>query len=349
MEKLNSDFPDQALRKNWRSLVAAYEQPDMRRSLWQMANSIVPYFILWGLMVWSLQISYWLTLALAVPAAGFMMRIFIIFHDCGHGSFFKSKRLNTLVGWITGILTFTAFHYWTRDHAVHHATAGDLDRRGVGDVDTLTVKEYLALPPWRRFIYRAMRNPFFMLVIGAPLVFLVAHRIARPGVGRRERNSIIWTNLALVAIILLLSLTIGFKAFVLVQLPILMLGTAAGVWLFYVQHQFEGVYWRRHSEWNYLASALQGASYYKLPRLLQWFSGNIGFHHLHHLSPRIPNYNLEKCQRENPAFHGVQPLTLRSSLRSLRLRMYDEDRHRLIGYRELKQLLQAGALDSATL
>jgi omega-6 fatty acid desaturase (delta-12 desaturase) len=342
MTERYSDIPDPALRRNWRKLVAPYQQPDLRRSLWQIATSIPPYLLLWGLMVWSLQTSYWLTLLLAIPAAGFMMRTFIILHDCGHGSFFKSQRANTIVGTISGVLTFTAFHYWTRDHAVHHATAGDLDRRGVGDVDTLTVKEYLALSPMRRFVYRMMRNPIFMFFIGAPLVFLVVHRIPRPGVGKRERNSVWWTNLALVAIISLLSLAIGFKNFVLVQYPILAIGTAAGVWMFYVQHQFEGVYWRRHNEWDYLTSALRGASYYKLPRLLQWFSGNIGFHHLHHLSPRIPNYNLERCQKENPTFNCVEPLSLRTSLHSLRLRMYDEERRQLIGYRELKQLCLAG-------
>jgi omega-6 fatty acid desaturase (delta-12 desaturase) len=336
------NFPDPVLRNNWRALVAKYQHPNLRSSLWQIANSLLPFFFLWGLMVWSLQFSYWLTLALAIPAAGFMMRIFIIFHDCGHGSLFKSQRANAIVGSITGVLTFTPFHYWTRDHAIHHATAGDLDRRGVGDVETLTVKEYLALSPVRKFIYQLMRNPLFMLAIGAPLVFIVVHRIPRPGVGRRERISVLWTDLALVGIIVLLSLTIGFKTFLLVHFPIVLLGTAVGVWLFYVQHQFEGVYWRRHSDWDYLSSALQGASFYKLPRLLQWFSGNIGFHHLHHLAPRIPNYNLEKCQVENPAFNCVQPLMLRSSLRSLRLRLYDEDNLRMISFRELKQLRQAG-------
>jgi acyl-lipid omega-6 desaturase (Delta-12 desaturase) len=340
MNKKSNLSPDAELKKKWRALVAPYQRPDLGRSLWQLANSLLPYLFLWGVMIWSLQFSYWLTLALALPAAGFMVRIFIIFHDCGHSSFFKSQRANTLVGFITGVLTYTSYHYWSRDHAIHHATAGDLDRRGIGDVETLTVKEYLALSPRRKLMYRVMRNPFIMLVIGAPLVFLVAHRFARKGVGQRERRSVWWTNLTLAGIILLLSLTIGFKAFLLIQLPILVLGTAAGVWLFYVQHQYEEVYWRRHQEWDYLYSALQGASYYKLPRLLQWFSGNIGFHHLHHLSPRIPNYNLEKCHVENPEFECVPALTIRESLSSLRLRLYDEQEKRMIGFRELKQLRQ---------
>jgi acyl-lipid omega-6 desaturase (Delta-12 desaturase) len=328
------DFPD--LRKNWRAIIAPYQQPEMRRSLWQIANTVLPYLALWALMAWTSHFAYWLTLILAVPAAGFMMRTFIIFHDCGHGSFFNDKRLNTWVGRVTGVLTFTAFYYWTHDHAIHHATAGDLDRRGVGDVETLTVKEYLALPGYRRLAYRMMRNPFFMLVIGAPLVFLVFHRLWAPGSAQRERSSVIWTDISLAAVFAVLVWALGFKTVVMVHLPILWLGTAGGVWLFYVQHQFEGVYWRRHSEWDYLDSALQGASYYKLPKILQWFSGNIGFHHLHHLSPRIPNYRLEACQKENPVFQAVQPLTLLTSLRSLRLRLYDEERRRLIGFRELK-------------
>jgi acyl-lipid omega-6 desaturase (Delta-12 desaturase) len=331
-------YPSADLRKNWRKLVARYQQSDRRKSLWQLTNSIGPYFLLWGLMVWSLQISYWLTLALSVPAAGFLLRIFIIFHDCGHGSFFKSQRANAIAGYITGLITFTAFHYWTRDHAIHHATAGDLDRRGVGDVDTITVQEYLALPFWRRLAYRAMRQPFILFIFGAPLVFLVAHRFWRPGVGKRERNSVISTNLALLVLFLGLGLALGFKTVLLVQLPILWLGTIAGVWLFYVQHQFEGVYWRRHGEWDYLDSALQGASYYKLPRLLKWFTGSIGFHHLHHLAPRIPNYNLEKCHAENPVFQSVPTLTLFSSLRSLRLRVYDEQNRRLISFGEVRKL-----------
>jgi acyl-lipid omega-6 desaturase (Delta-12 desaturase) len=337
-------FKDPQLRKNWRGLVSHYAQSDWRRSVWQLVNTLVPYFILLGLMVWSLQYSYWLTLALAVPAAAFLMRIFIIFHDCGHGSFFKSQRANAVTGYLTGILTFTAYHYWTRDHAIHHATAGDLDRRGVGDVDTLTVEEYLALPAWRRLAYRVMRQPFFLLVIGAPVVFLFAHRFYRKGVGRRERNSVLWTNLALLGIILISSLTIGLKAYLMVQLPIIWLASMGGVWLFYVQHQFEGVYWRRHEQWDYLESALMGASFYKLPRILQWFTGSIGFHHLHHLAPRIPNYNLEKCHADNPVFQGVKTLTLLSSMRSLRLRLYDEERGRLIGFRELKLLREAEAL-----
>jgi omega-6 fatty acid desaturase (delta-12 desaturase) len=342
MQPITLDPDEAVLRKNWRQAVAPYERPDVRTSVMQIATSVLPFVLLWALMAWSVSISYWLTLALAIPTAGFMIRTFIIFHDCGHGSFFKSTRWNTIVGYITGILTLTAYHYWTRDHAIHHATAGDLDRRGVGDVKVITVKEYQALPRWGKVGYRIMRNPFIMFFIGAPLVFIVVHRIPRPGIGKRERNSVWITNAALLALGLLLSWAIGFKTLVMVELPVLMLTTTFGVWMFYVQHQYEGVYWRRHAEWSYLDAGLKGASFYKLPRFLQWFTGNIGFHHIHHLAPKIPNYRLEQCLRENKIFQCVQPLTLRTSLRSLRLRLYDEDLQDMVGYRELRQASSPG-------
>jgi len=327
---------DEILRTSWKKAVARYQTPSVGRSLWQLANSVVPFVVLWYLAYRSLAVSYWLTLALAVPAAGFMVRIFIIFHDAGHGSFFKSQRANTLVGYLTGILTFTPFDQWRHDHAIHHATAGDLDRRGVGDVPTMTVKEWREAPPVKRWSYRLMRNPLVLFGVGQLAVFLVSHRFFSPKAGRREKWSVVWTNLALAALIGGLCWLIGWKAFVLVELPIVWLGGAIGEWLFYVQHQFQGVYWARHADWDYLSSAMKGASYYKLPRLLQWFTGNIGFHHIHHLSPKIPNYNLERCHRENPMFHSAPTLTLRSSLNSLRLRLYDEDSGRMVGFAAAK-------------
>jgi omega-6 fatty acid desaturase (delta-12 desaturase) len=325
----------------WQQVIAKYQQPQVSRSVWQVINTLVPYFALWFLMVLSLKVSYWLTLLLAIPAAGFMMRTFILFHDCGHGSFFESKRANDTLGIITGILTFTPYYSWRHAHAVHHATVADLDRRGVGDVWTLTVKEYQALPGWNKLVYRVVRNPLIMFTIGSLAVFLIGHRFAKHGDARRERFSVYWTNLALLGVITLLSFMIGLKAFILVQLPILFFGTSAGVWLFYVQHQFEGTYWARHNNWDYLTAALQGSSFYKLPRVLQWFSGNIGFHHIHHVSPRIPNYLLENCHNAHPLFREVKPLTLLSSLRSLRLRLWDEDTQKLVGYAELKQMQKA--------
>ncbi len=338
MDSTVAGNPEQPNKLSWQKIIAPYQHSDNLRSIWQMCNSLIPYFALWILMVFSLQISYWLTLLLAIPAAGFMIRIFIIFHDCGHGSFFKSKRANDTVGIITGILTFTPYYNWRQHHAVHHATVADLDRRGVGDILTLTVAEYQALSSWKKFGYRLVRNPWIIFTIGSLGVFLIGHRFFSRKDGRRERNSVLWTNLALLLIIVLLSAIIGFKAFVLVQLPILFLGTSVGVWLFYVQHQFEGVYWARHSRWDYLSAALQGSSFYKLPRVLQWFTGNIGYHHIHHISPRIPNYFLEKCHKEQAMFQQVKPLTLRSSLKSLSLRLYDEDAKRLVGFRSIRPM-----------
>jgi acyl-lipid omega-6 desaturase (Delta-12 desaturase) len=332
---------DEIGKLTWQQVIAKYQHPSISRSTWQVINTLVPYFALWFLMVLSLKVSYWLTLLLAIPTAGFMMRTFILFHDCGHGSFFESKRANDTLGIITGILTFTPYYSWRHAHAVHHATVADLDRRGVGDVWTLTVKEYQALPGWKKLVYRVVRNPLIMFTIGSLAVFLIGHRFAKRGDARRERFSVYWTNLALLGIITLLSFTIGLKAFILVQLPILFFGTSAGVWLFYVQHQFEGTYWARHDNWDYLTAALKGSSFYKLPGVLQWFTGNIGFHHIHHVSPRIPNYLLEKCHNSYPLFRQVKPLTLLSSLRSLRLRLWDEDAQKLVGYAELKKLQNA--------
>jgi omega-6 fatty acid desaturase (delta-12 desaturase) len=334
IESTPSTFSPKASTLPWQQAVAGYQNAELRRSLWQMLNSIAPFFILWYLAYRSLNVSYWLTLLFAFFAALFVMRVFIIFHDCGHGSFFKSQKANDFVGILTGIVTFTPYYAWRHSHAVHHATAGDLDRRGVGDVWTLTYDEYLRLPFWHRMFYRLYRNPFAIFVVGPTIDFVVLQRL--PGVNAspkaREKNSVVWTNLALLGIFIGMGLTIGFREYILVQLPIIAIASSIGVWLFYVQHQYENVYWERHENWDFATAALHGSSFYKLPRILQWFSGNIGFHHIHHLSPRIPNYNLEACHNENEIFHDIEPLTLRTSLKSLRVRLWDEDRHQMIGY-----------------
>jgi omega-6 fatty acid desaturase (delta-12 desaturase) len=320
----------------WKKIVKDYQKPELRRSLFQVGNTLVPYFLLWGLMLWSLNVSYLLTLIIAILAAGFMVRSFIIFHDCGHGSFFESQRANDVLGFITGLISFTPYYHWRRNHAVHHATAGDLDRRGTGDVLTITVAEYLGLPWWKRLGYRIMRWPPFLFTIGALFVFIFGHRVWGPGTGKRERESVIFTNLALIGIFTLAHFTIGLKAYILVQLPILFFGCAVGVWLFYIQHNFEGVYWERHDKWSFVDAAMKGSSFYKLPKVLQWFTGNIGFHHIHHLSPRIPNYNLEKCHNDNLLFQNVRPLTILSSMKSLKFRLWDEKNRKLIGFGDLE-------------
>ncbi|MFQ5882602.1 MAG: fatty acid desaturase [Candidatus Methylomirabilales bacterium] len=330
----------------WRQAVAKYENPDLRRSLWQAVNTFIPYCILWYVTYRSLEVSYWMTLALSVLTAGFLVRIFIIFHDCGHGSFFKSQKANDMLGFIAGILTFTPYYGWRHEHATHHATAGDLDRRGVGDIWTLTVEEYLALSPRKRFEYRLYRNPLVMFVIGPLFVFLIRHRFAQRTASKRERYNVYWTNLAIVGTVALMSVTIGIKAYVLVHLPIIMIASAAGVWLFYVQHQYEGVYWERHENWDYVTVALQGSSFYKLPKVLHWFTGNIGFHHIHHLSPRIPNYYLERCHKESPMFQDVKSITLLASLKSFTFRLWDEERRKLVGFGYIKALRNKQALAS---
>jgi omega-6 fatty acid desaturase (delta-12 desaturase) len=318
-------------------MVAPYQQPRLWRSLWEVLNTFIPYFFLWYLAYRSLAVSYWLTLLVAIPAAGFLIRVFIILHDAGHGSFFKNQRANDWVGVAAGILTLTPYFQWRHDHALHHASSGDLDRRGVGDVWTLTVNEYVALPRWRRLAYRAYRHPLVMFLLGPLYLFIIAHRFVAPTSTRpRERQSVHVTNLALLGLVLGLSWLIGWQSVLLVHLPILVLSSTAGVWMFYVQHQFEDTYWQSHPDWKYAAAALQGSSYYKLPRLLQWFTGNIGLHHIHHLSPRIPNYNLQRCYDENPLLRQVTIVTFWESFKTVSLKLWDEERGLLVGFRALK-------------
>ena len=318
-----------------RKLAANYQNPDLRRSIWQIVNTVIPYFLLWSAMIWSLRGSYMITLLFALPAAGMVVRIFIIFHDCGHGSFFKSSKANHWVGTILGILVFTPYFHWRQAHATHHATAGNLDKRGVGDVWTMTVDEYMKASSWKRLTYRVYRNPFIMFGIGPLVVFLITHRFASKSSKKRERNSVILANFALVIIIAFMSLAIGLKNFVLIQLPVIWIATMVGVWMFYVQHQFEGVYWERAKDWDYVRAGLEGSSFYQLPKVLQWFTGNIGFHHIHHLSPKIPNYLLESCHKENSIFQ-VKPVRLLNSMKSLTLRLWDEQNRKLVSFRILK-------------
>ena len=322
----------------WKEIVARYQKPAIGRAVWQIVNTLVPYAVIWYLMFRSLEISYWITAPLAILAGGFLVRVFIIFHDCGHGSFFKSRKANDILGFITGVLTFTPYYYWRWEHALHHGSAGDLDRRGSGDVWTLTVREYLQSSRWKRFAYRLARNPVVLFVVAPLFLFLIKHRFPFGKTSPRERHSVYWTNLAIVGMAAILSWIFGIKAYVMLQLAVMTVAGSAGVWLFYVQHQFDGVYWERSGEWDYTTAALKGSSFYKLPKVLQWFSGNIGFHHIHHLSPRIPNYHLEKCQKAESLFQSVKPVTLLSSFRSFTFRLWDEQRGKLVGYRHLRTL-----------
>src|SRR5262245_11464054 len=327
-----------AVTPHWQDLVKKYQVPDKWRSVWQIVNSVIPYIAMWYLMYRSLSVSYWLTLLLAIPAAGFMTRVFIIMHDCGHGSFFKSSRANHIVGTVCGILTHTPYFQWTREHAIHHASSGDLGRRGVGDVSTLTVNEYLALSRWERLKYRLYRHPLVMLGIGPHYIFLLTQRFPGKHSGRRERNNVYVTNLGLLVLYGFLWWAMGLKALLMISAPLLIIAGAAGVWLFYVQHQYEDTYWRARDEWDYATSALLGSSYYKLTRVAQWFTGNIGFHHIHHLSPKIPNYKLQQCHEENPLFQESTVLGFWKSLKSASLRLWDEEQQQMVGFGHLKTL-----------
>lgn len=317
----------------WSKKLGPYMQASPGRSWWQLVNSVGAYLALWVAMVYSLQVSYWLTLALAVPAAGFLVRIFIIFHDCGHGSFFASRKLNQTIGIICGLMVFTPYHRWHYEHQVHHQTVGNLDKRGMGDVLTMTVEEYRNSPKNKRFWYRMYRNPLILLLIVPLLLFTLVYRL--PGGDRSLKMNIQThaTTLALVLIIAAVSLLIGFKTFLIIQLPVLLMASLAGVWLFYLQHQYKDVVWERSANWDYKKMAIKGSSFLKLPPVLQFFSGNIGYHHIHHLGPGIPNYYLQKCHSENPMFQK-DPLPLREALGSIFYRLWDEENHRLVTFKQ---------------
>jgi omega-6 fatty acid desaturase (delta-12 desaturase) len=322
----------------WKAIVARYQKPSVARGVWQIVNTLLPYAGLWYLMYLSLAISYWLVVPLAVVAAGFLVRVFIIHHDCGHHSFFKSRLANDVLGFVTGVLTMTPYYHWRWEHALHHSASGDLDRRGTGDVWTWTVQEYLEASRWKRFAYRLARNPIFLFVIAPLFLFGVQHRFPSRGASRRERYSVYWTNVAILGLTLAMGALMGFKTYLLLLLIVMSVSGTAGVWLFYVQHQFDGVYWERGEEWDYTAAALEGSSFYKLPKILQWFSGNIGFHHIHHLSPRIPNYHLEKCHKAEPLFQRVKAITLFASFKSFTFRLWDEQQRKLVGFSHLRTL-----------
>ncbi len=321
----------------WKKIVAQFEVPSTPRALWQLVNTLGPYFGLWGLMYWSRGMSWWITLALAMMAGLFLVRIFIIFHDCGHGSFFKSRVANDTVGFLTGLLTLTPYFHWRWEHSVHHATSGHLDKRGTGDIWTMTVQEYLESSRWKRFAYRLSRNPLVLFIIAPLYLFLVWQRFPAPKANKRERHSVYWMNLAVFTMVATLSLLFSLKIYLLIQLTITTVGGAVGVWMFYVQHQFEDAYWEHADEWDFTTAALQGSSFYKLPKIMQWFTGNIGYHHIHHLSSRIPNYNLESCHEAHELFKGVKPVTMLSSLKSLTFHLWDEQRKKLVSFRQMRQ------------
>lgn len=319
----------------WQKMVMRYNQPSLTKSIWQICNSVIPYLIVLFLMYKSLEYPYWVTLLLTFPAAGFLIRMFIIFHDCGHGSFFKSKKANIIVGKILGIMAFTPYAKWHNQHGAHHATTGNLDKRGIGDVWTMTVEEYEASKPSRKFIYRAFRNPYFMFVIGPLFMVFIMNRFTKKELTRKEKSNMYFTNIMLLIVAVSASLVIGIKAYLIIQIPIILISHSIGLWLFYVQHQFEDTSWERTETWNYETAAVKGSSYLKLNPVLNWFTGNIGFHHVHHLSSRIPNYNLPRCHYENKIFEDVKPITFMATFRTLRLSLWDEANQKLIRIKDI--------------
>lgn len=320
--------------------MAKYQSPSWRQGLWQVATSYVPYFLTLFLMYQALAVSYWLTIALGFVGGSFLLRIFVIFHDCTHGSLLPSKRATNLLGSVTGVLLFTPFYEWRRHHIIHHATSSNLDRRGWWEIKTLTVGEYRQLSRWGRLSYRVYRHPLVLLGFGPLVVFLILQRFCSPGARARERQNVRWTNVAIALMVVGGSLLLGLKNYLVVQFLVVWWAATAGMWLFYVQHQFEDAYWARRGVWSYEGAALEGSSFYRLPKLLQWFSANIGFHHIHHLNAQVPNYQLERCHNENPVFHDVPTLDLRSSWRSLFVRLWDEERQMMVSFRKARQAMR---------
>ena len=320
--------------REWAQLLKAYAQPSTRRSLLQLLVTVVPLVGLWALMALSLDYGYWIALLLALPTAGLVVRLFIIQHDCGHYSFFRSRRANDLLGSLLGVITLTPHAYWRDSHAIHHATSGNLDLRGIGDISLLTVREYEALPRWRRLAYRAYRHPLVFMGLGPTYLFVVKFRLPLDMLRRRWRllPDVLITNVAIAAVIATAGFAIGYADFAMVQVPITLLASSIGVWLFFVQHQFERTHWVPAESWDFHQAALQGSSYFDLPRIMRWFTASIGIHHVHHLCSRIPNYRLDDCLARVPELRQSNRLTLLDAVRCLRLTLWDEERRRLVGF-----------------
>ncbi len=324
--------------KNLRKQIAPFEQPNAKNSVQQLLNTLVPFFLLWFLSYKSLSISYFLTIALCVAASGFLVRIFIIFHDCCHHSFFRNRTANKILGTICGFITMFPYSRWQHEHSVHHATSSNLDKRGTGDIWMLTVEEYVSASSMKKMQYRLYRHPFVMFVLGPIYIFLFKNRFNRKGARLRERFNTYLINIGIAAVIAALCWAIGWESFLMVEGPIFFLSGSAGIWLFYVQHTFEDSYFEGDKEWEYVKAAVEGSSYYKLPKVLQWLTGNIGYHHVHHLSPRVPNYKLEEVHKQTLPLQNVPTITLKTSISSLKFHLWDEHEKKFVGFKEARFL-----------
>jgi acyl-lipid omega-6 desaturase (Delta-12 desaturase) len=321
-------------KPDWYYATEKYAVPSMLKAIIQLLDTFIPYFVLLALMVVTVKnnYSYWITLILGILAGGLLVRIFVIFHDCVHYSFFASRTANRVLGWFCGILACTPFDDWQWAHGKHHATAGDLDRRGYGSVWLMTVDEYRSAPWLLRLKYRLYRNPFILFGVGPEIFFLIINRFPNNGSGRRAHRNVHITTLVLVVIFSIAIYGLGFWDFLRIAAPIWIVSTTAGVWLFYIQHQFPGVYWARHDEWDIMTVALKGCSYYKLPKILQWFTASIGIHNVHHLRTAIPNYNLQKCYDETLQMQDLKSISIQESLSAYRLKLWDEKNQRLVPF-----------------
>ena len=325
---LASATPESAVAR-----LADYRVPSVSRSVWQLCSTLAGFVLCWALAWFSLRHSYLLTLLLAVPTAGFLVRLFILAHDCGHGSFFRSKQANDIVGSLLGVFTLTPYSRWRKQHAIHHATSGNLDRRGIGDVHMLTVREYEQRTPRQQWAYRVYRHPLVLFGIGPLLYFVVLQRLTfEPRTWKKERRSVHLTNLAMAASVVGMCWWLGWASFLLVHAPTVVFASSAGVWLFYVQHHYEAAYWRHQEQWDYVAAGLAGSSYYVLPRWLAWFTADIGLHHIHHVDSHIPNYRLAACFHDHPQLQQALRLTIRESLRCARLKLWDEESGKMVGF-----------------
>jgi acyl-lipid omega-6 desaturase (Delta-12 desaturase) len=327
--------------RDWTKILARYRQPSDARGIAEITITIIPLVALWTAVWAAAGVGYWLSLLLAVPAAGFLVRLFMIQHDCGHGAFFSHRSANDWAGRVIGVLTLTPYDLWRRSHAVHHATLGNLDRRGLGDISTLTLREYAARSRWKRFSYRLYRHPLVMFGIGPAYLFILEQRVPMGSMraGWQPWISTMATNLAIAAAAATIITFIGLKAFLLVYLPIVLLAASIGVWLFYVQHQFEHTLWTDGQNWNWHEAALHSSSHYDLPLVLRWFTANIGVHHVHHLCSSIPYYRLPKVLRDFPELRGVGQLTLLQSFCCVRLVLWDEKQRRLVSFRDARSRL----------
>ena len=328
-----------SIQPGWLSKLRPYETPSLIKSWIQIGTSLIAYLVLMSSMIILVRNDhpYWIVFLISVVTAGFYTRVFIVFHDCCHYSFFKSRSACTILGNICGIVTFTSYTDWQRSHNVHHSTVSNLDRRGAGDVWTMTADEYKSSGILKKLQYRIMRNPFFLFGIGPSFLFLILNRFPGKSSRKKEVLNLIFTNTVIASLIALIYFTIGIKHYLLVQAPVTVIGSTFGMWLFYIQHQYENVYWDNEKNWDIFKAAMEGSSYYDLPPVLRWFSGNIGYHHIHHLRPKIPNYNLQPCFENIEELQKITPITLRESFKSLRLCLWDESKKQLISFSALKE------------